>query len=136
MQFKLRGFAWYAFPDPLGAETAAGTDPGHPFANGLGGIRAPEEIIYFKRINAADTGVNHEPQDHGYLVLSSSRHHPRLASGWESEPARLTEKFQTQDGKVKMLRVIQVHHRHAGDLVECELKVEHSEPAMAGEKRG
>ena len=51
--------------------------------------------------------------------------HPRVCKGWDSDPAVLTEKFKTDDGKVKMLRIVGVHHRHnRGDLMECELKIE------------
>jgi hypothetical protein len=47
-----------------------------------------------------------------------------LCPGWECDPAVLTERFKTEDGKVRMLRIVELHHRHRGDLLECELKVE------------
>ena len=34
-----------------------------------------------------------------------------------------------------MIKIVAVHHRHAGDLADCELKVEHNEPAMASQKQ-
>ena len=47
-----------------------------------------------------------------------------MSRGWESDPAVLSEKFQSGDGKVKMFRIVELHHRRAGDLLECELKVD------------
>jgi hypothetical protein len=34
-----------------------------------------------------------------------------------------------------MIRIVEVHHRHAGDLADCEIRVEHNEPAAASEKK-
>ncbi|WP_406693848.1 hypothetical protein V5E97_22705 [Singulisphaera sp. Ch08] len=84
----------------------------------------PEEVLYYRPTQAADAGVRNAQRDHAYLVLSKTQFHPRLCNGWESEPAALTETFKTGDGKVRLVKVVQVHHRHSGDLIECELKVD------------
>jgi hypothetical protein len=125
MLYKLHGFAWYAFPDLIGVTTGDAVDPGHPFANGSGGVSASQEVLYFKRFKAEDTGVLNEQRDHAYLVLTRTQLHPKLAKGWESEPAVLSDKFKSQDGRVRMTRIVEKHHRHSGDVVECELRVEH-----------
>jgi len=123
-QKVLHGFAWYSYPDILGVEPDSITDPGHPFASPSGDVQVPEEVLYYRPTNAADNGVKNAQRGHSYLVLSQTQFHPRLSDGWESEPAALTEKFKTGDGKVEMAKVVQIHHRHSGDLMECELKIE------------
>jgi hypothetical protein len=121
----LHGFAWFSYPDFFGLEEDAPADPGHPFGSPSDGkIKVPEEVLYYRAANPADTGVQNEPRTHSYLVLSRTQHHPRLANGWESEPAKLTDKFKTQDGKVKLVKIVQLHKRHSGDLIECEWKLE------------
>jgi hypothetical protein len=121
----VHGYAWVTYPDVFGLDATEVTDPGHPFAFGPGAASTPAEVVYFRPANSADTGVRNEFQKHSYLVLTKTPLHPRVTKGWESDPAVLTEKFKTEDEKVKMLRIIGVHHRNrAGDLMECELKIE------------
>lgn len=123
-QKVLHGFAWYTYPDVFGAEPETLGDPGHPFASPAGDVRIPEEVVYYRPTQPADAGVRNPQRDHSYLVLSATQFHPRLGNGWESEPATLTDTFKTADGKVRMVKVVQIHHRHSGDLMECELKVD------------
>jgi hypothetical protein len=124
-QKMIHGFAWYTYPAPVfGLEDEETTDPGHPFASSAGAVRAPEEVLYFRPANPADTGLTNPSQANAYLVISKTQHHPRVAPGWESDPASLTDKFKTADGKVKLARIVQLHKRHSGDLLECELKLE------------
>ena len=123
-QKTLRGFAWYTYPDVLGLDDDVAADPGHPFAATPGKISLPEEVLYFRPTDPADTGLFNERRSSAYLILSKTQHHPRVCNGWESEPASLTDKFKTQDGKVKVNKIVQHHKRHAGDLVECELKID------------
>ena len=125
MLYKLLGFAWYAYPDDFGGEAGADSDPGHPFANATGGVTAEQEVLYFKRVNPEDVGISNRRRDHAFLILTRTQLHPKLAQGWESEAAVLTEGFKTHDGKVRMTRLLARHQRHAGVLVECELRVEH-----------
>src|SRR5262249_47914 len=117
----IHGFAWYATPDIFAEEVP---DPGHPFCSCPGEIATPEEVIYFRPFDPADAGVDNERRTPAYLVISKTQLHPRLCKGWESEPAALSDKFKTADGKVRMVRVVHQHHRHAGKLLECELRVE------------
>jgi hypothetical protein len=126
-QKVLRGFAWFTYPDVFGAEEGAGAGgPGHPFTAPSGEVRTPEEVLYYRPTEPTDTGVRNQQRDNSYLVLSKTQFHPRLCNGWESEPAALSETFKTKDGKVRLVKIVQVHHRHSGDLMECELKVEES----------
>jgi hypothetical protein len=129
MLYKLHGFAWYAYPDVLelaeGGANEAAADPGHPFANGKGGVHAPVEVVYFKRTKPGDLGVLNEHRDNGWLVLTSTQLHPKLCRGWESEPAVLSDTYKSEDGKVKMIQILHKHKRHMGELIECDLKVEH-----------
>src|SRR5262249_53147544 len=123
-QKVLRGYAWFTYPDVFGAEEDAGSGPGHPFATSSGEVRAPEEVLYYRPTDPTDTGVRNQQRDNSYLVLSKTQFHPRLSNGWESEPASLSEQFKTKDGKVRLVKIVQVHHRHSGDLMELELKIE------------
>ncbi len=120
----VHGYAWIAYPDLLGVDADTDTDPGHPFGATPTEIRAPEEVLYYRRVDARDSGLRNMPHHSSYLVMTKMQHHPRLRQGWESDPAVLSEKFKTIDGKVKMSKMVQVHHRHAGDLLECELSIE------------
>jgi hypothetical protein len=123
-QKVLHGFAWYTYPDVFGADPESIDVPSHPFTSPAGDVRIPEEVLYFRPTNSADAGVRNLQRDHSYLVLSKTQFHPRLCDGWESEPAALTDTFKTGDGKVRLVKVVQVHHRHSGELMECELKVD------------
>jgi hypothetical protein len=123
-QQVLRGYAWYAYPEVFGLEDERPSEPGHPFTSPSGEVRPPDEVVYFRTTDPADAGVHNARRDQSFLVLSRTPFHPRLGEGWESEPAALTDKFKTKDGKVRMARIIQTHKRHAGDLIECELKAE------------
>lgn len=121
---SVKGYAWLTYPDVFGLEETEAGDPGHPFAFGPGEVRAPAEVVFFRPARAGDAGVRNELHPHSYLVLTKNQLHPMVRNGWDSDPAMLTEKFKTEDGKVKMLRIVNVHHRHRGDLMECELKIE------------
>ena len=124
-QKLVRGFVWYTFPDTFGLEDEeAATDPGHPFATSTGKVQLPEEVLYYRPTNPADTGVFNEQRASTYLVVTKMQHHPRCCNGWDSEPAVLGEKFKTADGAVKLTKIVQKHKRHAGELLECELKIE------------
>jgi hypothetical protein len=121
----VHGYAWVTHPDVFGLEVTEVADPGHPFAFGPGEVTAPAEVVYYRRASLADAGLSNEFQPHSYLVLTKNQLHPRVCNGWESDPAILTEKFKSEDGKVRMLRIVNIHHRNrAGDLMECELKIE------------
>jgi hypothetical protein len=121
----VHGYAWVTYPDVFGLENPEVTEPGHPFAFGPGEVTAPAEVVFYRRASLGDAGVRHDIQPNSYLVLTKTQLHPRVSKGWESDPAALTEKFKSEDGKVRMLRIIGVHHRNrAGDLMECELKIE------------
>jgi hypothetical protein len=120
----VHGFAWYAYPEVFGLEAEEAPDPGHPFAPRPGEVLAPAEVVYFRPAHPADAGVGNEHRPHSYLVLTKTQLHPKVGKGWDSDPAALTDKFKTEDGKVKMARIVQLHHRHVGDLLECELRVE------------
>jgi hypothetical protein len=122
----VHGFAWYVCPDVFGLDSGDTADPGHPFATDHGQLAAPVEVVYFRPVNPADSGVCNEPRAHSYLVMTKTQLHPKLSRVWDSEPAVLTEKFKTDDGKVKMVRIVQQHHRHSGNLLECELRVENA----------
>jgi hypothetical protein len=123
-QKMLHGFAWYVYPEVFGAEDAVGSGPGHPFSTADGEVRTPEEVIFYRPTDSADAGVRNQQRENSYLALSKTQFHPRLCNGWESEPAALLETFKTKDGKVRLMKICQVHHRHSGDLMECDLKVE------------
>jgi hypothetical protein len=123
-QKLVHGYAWYTYPDVFGLDAQDAADPGHPFAFAPGGVRAPAEVVFFRPVFPADTGVRNEHRDHSYLVLTKTPLHPVVCKGWESDPAVLTEKFKTEDNKAKMVRIVELHHRRAGDIMECELKVE------------
>jgi hypothetical protein len=124
-QKVLHAFAWYTYPDVFGLEEdVEAADPGHPFSASPGKVAPPDEVVYYRPVDPADTGVHNEKRANAYLVLSKTQHHPRVSPGWESEPASLTDKFKTADGKVRMGRIVQHHKRHSGDLLEVELKIE------------
>jgi hypothetical protein len=120
----VRGYAWLAFPDEFIFGIDLVVDPGHPFGAPDGRVVVPEEVLYHRLVDPSDVGVCNPPRALTYLVMSRMQHHPRLSKGWESEPAMLTDKFRTADGKVRLARVIQYHHRHSGELIECELQVD------------
>ncbi len=114
----VHGFAWYTFPDVFGLDVTEVADPGHPFSFGPGEVSAPAEVVYFRPAKSGDAGVRNEIHPHSYLVLTKTQLHPRVSRGWDSDPAILTEKFKTEDGKVKMLRIVGMHHRPTrGDLM-------------------
>jgi hypothetical protein len=123
-QKLIHGYAWYTYPDVFGLDPKDLTDPGHPFASGPGQVRAPAEVLYYRPVRAADTGVRNELRDHSYLVMTKTQLHPLVCKGWEADPAILTDKFKSEDGKAKIVRIVELHHRRAGDIMECELKVE------------
>jgi hypothetical protein len=127
----VHGFAWIAYPDTFGLETEEATDPGHPFQFGSSEVKTPEEVLYYRALDPSDAGIRNTSHTHAYLMLTKLQLHPRLSSGWESEPATLTDKFKTGDGKVKMAKMVQTHRRHAGDLLECELSIEEERPVPA-----
>ena len=120
----VHGYAWLTYPDVFGLDATEVTDPGHPFAFDPGEVRAPAEVVFFRPASRADAGIKNECQPHSYLVLTKTQLHPRVSKGWDSDPAMLSDKFKSEDGKVKILRIIGVHQRHRGDLMECELKIE------------
>jgi hypothetical protein len=120
----VHGYAWLTYPDVFGLDVTDVADPGHPFAFGPGEVSAPAEVVYFRPANSADVGLKNECQPHSYLVLTKTPLHPKVTKGWDSDPAMLTEKFKTDDGKVKMLGIVGLHRRNRGDLLECELKIE------------
>jgi hypothetical protein len=123
-QKVVHGYAWYTFPDVFGLETADVPDPGHPFSSRPGEVAAPPEVIYCRPANPGDSGLRNEHHSYSYLVLTKTQHHPKLPNGWDSEPANLTGDYKTHDGKVKMVRIVDLHRRHSGNLLECELKVD------------
>jgi hypothetical protein len=123
-QKVVRGFAWFTYFEVFGLEDEEAADPGHPFASPSGQVVPPEEVLYFRPTTPADSELSNPQRTSAYLVLSKTQHHPRVGQGWESEPAILGDKFKTGDGKVKMGKIVQHHKRHAGDLLECELKIE------------
>jgi len=123
-QKLIRGYAWYTYPDVFGLDTNGATDPGHPFGAGPGEVRAPAEVVYFRPVFPTDSGLNNEHRDHSYLVMTKTQLHPMTSKGWDADPAVLTDKFKTQDGKVRMVRIVELHHRRAGDIMECEIKVD------------
>jgi hypothetical protein len=123
-QKMIHGFAWCTYPDVFGLEETGAGDPGHPFASTPGKLQVPEEVLYYRPANPADTGLYNEHRDNTYLVLTKMQHHPRLCPGWESEPAALAGNFKTADGKVRLTRIVQHHKRHSGDLLECEFKID------------
>ena len=123
-QKVIHGYAWYTYPDVFGFDGQDAPDPGHPFAFAPGEVHPPAEVVFFRPVFPADAGVRNERRDHSYLVLTKTQLHPMMSRGWESDPAVLSEKFQSGDGKVKMFRIVELHHRRAGDLLECELKVD------------
>jgi hypothetical protein len=120
----VRGFVWYTYPSFLGVEDEAPADPGHPFARSTGAVQAPTEVLYFRPAIPADTGLFNVQHNNAYLIVTRTQHHPIVHDSWESEPAVLGDTFKTGDGKLKMGRIVQHHKRHAGDLLECELKLE------------
>jgi hypothetical protein len=121
----IRGFAWYTYPEFFGFDDAEVTNPGHPFALGATGeVKTPAEVVYFRATSAADTGTRNEIRAHSFWVLTKTQLRPLVSRGWDSDPAVLTDKFKTEDGTVRMVRVVELHHRHAGDLMECEFKVD------------
>jgi hypothetical protein len=120
----VRGFAWYTYPDVFGLAAENDADPGHPFGFSPGEVKTPAEVVFFRPARAADAGIHNEARANAYLVMTKTQLHPMVCQGWDSDPAVLTEKYKSDDGKVKMLRIVQLHHRHRGDLLECELKVE------------
>jgi hypothetical protein len=123
-QQMVKGFVWCTFPDVLGLDDDAATEPGHPFTPSPGKVQVPEEVLYYRPANPADSGFFNEKRANTYLVVTKMQHHPRCCPGWESEPAVLAGNFKTADGKVKLTKIVQHHKRHAGDLLECELKIE------------
>jgi hypothetical protein len=125
-QKLVHGYAWYTYPDVFGLDAADATNPGHPFSSGPGEVHAPAEVVYFRPVCPTDAGLRNELRDHSYLVLTRTQLHPMMSKGWESDPAMLSEKFQSADGKVRMVRIVELHHRRAGDIMECELKVQES----------
>jgi hypothetical protein len=120
----VHGYAWVTHPDIFGLDVTEVTDPGHPFSFRPGEVTMPAEVVYFRPASPGDVGVGNELLPHSYLVLTKTQLHPRVSNGWDSDPAILTEKFKSQDGKARMLRIVGTHHRHHGDLMECELKIE------------
>jgi hypothetical protein len=123
-QKMVHGFVWYTFPDVFGLEDDQAAEPGHPFTPSPGKVQVPEEVLYYRPTNPADTGVFNAQRANTYLVVTKMQHHPRCCPGWESEPASLAGNFKTADGKVKLTRIIQKIKRHAGELLECELRIE------------
>ena len=120
----IHGFAWYTYPDVFGLEDAEAADPGHPFSSRPGEVLAPPEVVYFRAASPADAGCRNEKHDHAYLVMTKTQLHPKVSNGWESEPAALTDKYKTEDGKVRMVRIVEMHHSRHGEVMECELKVD------------
>jgi hypothetical protein len=121
----VRGFVWYSYPFFFGLEDDEGpADPGHPFATTTGAVQAPTEVVYFRPTEASDSGLFNVQHNNAYLIVTKTPHHPIVHDGWESEPAVLGDTFKTGDGRLKMGRIVQHHQRHAGDLLECELKLE------------
>lgn len=125
-QKVVHGYAWYSYPDVFGLDGNDASGPGHPFSSGPGEVHAPAEVVYFRPVFPADAGLRNELRDHAYLVLTKTQLHPMMSKGWEADPAVLSEKFQTADGQARMLRIVELHRRRAGDLMECELKVQES----------
>src|SRR5262249_13233733 len=103
---------------------AEAADPGHPFSSCPGEVLAPPEVVYFRAANPADAGFRNEHHDHAYLVMTKTQLHPKVSNGWESEPAFLPDKFKTKDGKVRMVRIVEMHKSRHGEVMECELKVD------------
>lgn len=120
----IHGYTWVVFPDPFAMGDSDGTDPGHPFRSRPGEVAAPGEVLHFRPLNAADSGVANEQREPSYLVVTNSQFHPKVCQGWESEPANLSDRFKTSDGKVRMVRIIQQHKKRYGDLMECEFRIE------------
>jgi hypothetical protein len=120
----VRGFAWYTYPDLFGLEAPDGSDPGHPFAFRPGEVKTPAEVVFFRPARSADAGIHNDARDNAYLVMTKTQLHPMVCQGWDSDPAVLSDKYKTADGKVRMLRIVELHHRNRGDLLECELRVD------------
>lgn len=129
----VHGFAWFVCPDTFGLESdeVEVKDPGQPFGSNDGAMQMPPEVLFFRPIDPNDAGIRNEKRGHSYLVLTKLQLHPRLNSGWEAEPAGLTDKFKTSDGQVKMAKMVQVHRRHVGELLECELSFEGESVAVS-----
>src|SRR5262245_3565245 len=113
-QRLLHGYAWFAYPDSFGMDESDPSSTGHPFATPSGELKLPEEVLFYRRTDPSDLGVKNLQRAESYLVFSKTQHHPRLSGGWESEPAALGDTFKTADGKVRLTKIVQVHHRHSG----------------------
>jgi hypothetical protein len=121
----IRGFAWYAYHEFFGLEDEEEpAEPGHPFTPPSGKAHVPEEVLYYRPVDQADSGFFNPYRANTYLIVTRTQHHPRVCPGWESEPAVLGDKYKSADGKLKLAKIVQHHKRHAGDLLECELKLE------------
>jgi hypothetical protein len=120
----VHGFAWYTYPDLFGLEDTESADPGHPFSARPGEVVAPPEVLYFRAANPADAGCRNEPHDHAFLVMTKTQLHPKVSNGWESEPAFLTDKFKSEDGKARITKIVAQHRTRHGEVMECELRIE------------
>jgi hypothetical protein len=120
----VHGYAWYTYPDVFGREDEEAADPGHPFASRPGEVATPPEVVYFRATSPADAGLRNEHHAHAFLVMTKTQLHPKVNNGWESEPAYLTDKFKTEDGKVRMVKIVEMHRGRHGEVMECELKVD------------
>jgi hypothetical protein len=106
----IRGFAWFAFPDPGGD---AGACHGLPFAT----LPAPAHCWW---VEGTECGIRNPIWGDTYLIVTAAPDPPRLAPGWSIEPADLDETFESEGGEVQLARTFSVRRTPWGIVQECE----------------
>lgn len=137
---RLRGFAWYAFQDPM---TSTGVAGEHPFGTAttdepVGGpvsepvpiepmVQLPSGVEAAWVVSPTAVGLLNRAFGGAYLVLTEKDEKPPLNDGWDIEPARLRDGFQMEqrgDRWVRLGRILQTRPVDGRELQEVEMEVD------------
>lgn len=125
MARTVEGFAWYAYTND-GNATAPGPAEGVP----------PRGVLDAWPIRDSDYGIGNFRPGPTFLVVTRSPRPPRLASGWDVEPAELDEdQFRTEGGAVLLVRVVGIRETGRGPVQECEFLIKAGEGHRPGRSR-
>ncbi|HEV3167194.1 MAG TPA: hypothetical protein VGZ22_24510 [Isosphaeraceae bacterium] len=118
----VRGFAWFVFPDP-----ARGTVPGgdRPFET----TPHPAHMWW---IEGTENGIRNPIWGDTFLFVSDTPEPPRVDRGWTIEPADLGDEFQTDDGLLRLSRLIGIRRTPWGIVQECEFALNVRDMSASG----
>lgn len=106
----VRGFAWFVFPDPSRDELSFAISP----------LRSTMPYAHLWWVDGSEQGIRNPIWGDTYLIVTETPDLPRLEPGWSIEPADLDDCFESDDGAVRLTRLVGNRRTPWGIVQECE----------------